>query len=258
MAITTEAGAGRALVIAVAGLVLAGCQGAPLDALTLDPESLSHDLVAHWTFDATSGTSVADSSGNGYHGTLTGGTWGSSGRFGGALSLSADDSVAVPDFPQATASWTVSVWIRTSGTELAASTQDFATIISTEIQYAGGWQIALDNRPRYQRFDAAYWAGATIDDYVRSICDCIETDRWIHLTNVWDGVAEKMTLYRDDQAVDEVAMPSPIQTGNTTLYMGRWTQAGRHLAGDIDDFAIWRRALQPPEVAALSQRPPTP
>jgi len=258
VALATPAGTARALVTAVAGLLLGGCQGAPLDALTIDPESLSHDLVAHWTFDATSGTSVADSSGNGYHGVLTGGTWGSSGRFGGALSLSADDSVAVAGFPQATASWTVSVWIRTSSAELAASTKDFSTVISTEIQYGGGWEIVLDNRPSYQRFDAAYWAGATIDDYVRSFCDCVEVDRWIHLTAVWDGMAEKMTLYRDDQAVDEVAMPSPIQTGSTTLYIGTWTQAGRHLVGDIDDFAIWRRALQPPEVAALSQRSPTP
>jgi hypothetical protein len=152
----------------------------------------------------------------------------------------------------------VSVWIRSSAAQLAASTTDFATLISTELQYAGGWELVLDNRPSYQRFDAAYWAGATINDYVRAVCDCIEADRWIHLTSVWNGAAEKLTLYRDDQRVDEVAMPSPIQTGNTTLYMGRWTQAGRHLAGDIDDFAIWRRALQPPEIAALSNGPPEP
>lgn len=240
-----------------AAVTLTACDSVPLDALTIDPQSLSRDLVAHWTFDATSGSSVADSSGNGYHGTLTGGTWISSGRFGGALSLTSGDSVAVEGFPQATASWTVSVWVRTSAAELAASTADFSTIISTEIQYAGGWQIILDNRPSYRRFDAAHWAGATFDEYVRTVCDCIEADRWIHLTNVWNGATEKMTLYRDDQVVDEVAMPAPIQSGSATLYLGKWTQAGRYLAGDIDDFSIWRRALQPPEIATLSREPPT-
>ncbi|MFL5303962.1 MAG: LamG domain-containing protein [Polyangia bacterium] len=241
-----------------AGLGLGGCESVPLDALTIDPGSLSRDLVAHWTFDATGGTNVADSSGNGYEGTLTGGTWISSGRFSGALSLASGDSVAVAGFPQAAASWTVSVWLRMSAAELAASTADFSMIISTELQYAGGWEIALDNRPSYQRFDASYFAGATVNDYVRTVCACIEADRWIHLTSVWDGAAEKLTLYRDAQAVDEVAMPSPIQTGNAALYMGKWTQSGRHLAADIDDFAIWRRALQGPEIAALSRNPPAP
>lgn len=237
---------------------LAGCGSVTLDALTTDPESLGRDLVAHWTFDATSGTSVADSSGNGHHGTMTGGTWIASGRFNGALSLSSGDSVAVEGFPQATASWTVSVWVRTSASDLAVSAADFSTIISTELQYNGGWQIALDDRPSYHRFDAAYWAGANFDEYVRAVCDCIETDRWVHLTSVWDGATEKMTLYRDDHVVDQVDMPSPIQMGNTTLYIGKWTQDGRHLAGAIDDFAIWRRALQPPEIAALSLRPAGP
>lgn len=44
----------------------------------------------------------------------------------------------------------------------------------------------------------------------------------------------------------------------STLCLGKWTQAGRYLAGDIDDFAIWRRALQPPEIAQLSRMTPTP
>lgn len=246
------------IALSVISAALVGCDSIALDALTTDPESLGRDLVAHWTFDATSGTRVSDSSGNGHHGTLTGGTWISSGRFNGALSLSSGDSVAVEGFPQATASWTVSVWVRTSASDLALSSADFSTIISTELQYAGGWEIVLDNRPNYQRFDAAYWAGANLDEYVRAVCDCIETDRWVHLTSVWDAAAETLTLYRDDHIVDQVDMPAPIQTGNTTLYIGKWTQDGRHLAGVIDDFAIWRRALQPPEIAELSSRPARP
>ena len=255
---TTGPAATLAVTAVLGSLLLAGCESTPLDALALDPQSLSRDLVAHWAFDATGESDVADSSGNGYHGKLTGGAWVSSGRFGGALSLAPGDSVAVDGFPQATASWTVSVWVRFSEAELAASTADFSTIISTELQYAGGWEIVLDNRPTYQRFDAAHWAGATYDRYARLVCNCIEAGRWIHLTSVWDGATERMTLYRDDEVVDEAPMPSPIETGSATLYMGKWTQAGRYLAGDIDDFAIWRRALQPPEIAELSRLPPTP
>lgn len=253
----TAAGCARvALVTAAVGTALVGCRSTPLDAVTIDPSSLSRDLVAHWAFDATGGTSVPDSSGNGHHGVLTAGTWISSGRFEGALSLSSGDYVAVEDFPQATASWTVSLWTRVSEANLAASTGDWSTILSTETQYEGGWEIHLDNRPEYQRFDAAYWAGATVGDYVRVFCACIESGRWIHLTTVWDAAAAKMTLFLDGETVDEVPMPSPIQTGDTTLYLGRWSQAGRNLAADVDDVAIWRRALQPLEIATLSLRPP--
>ena len=191
-------------------VALMGCGSSALDAVVIDPASLTRDLVAHWTFDEGTGNTVGDSSGNGYEGVLTGGTWNPSGRFGGALAIAAGDYVTVSNFPQAKASWTVSVWTRTSAVGLAANTTDFATIIGTEMVFAGGWQIHLDNRPNRQRFDAAYWAGMTVDDYVVVSCGCIETDFWTHLTAVWDGDLARMTLYREDQVVGQTAMPSAI------------------------------------------------
>jgi hypothetical protein len=244
---------GTAFVTAVGG-----CGSSPLEAVTLDPQSLSQNLVAHWTFDDGSGTTVADSSGNGHDGTLIGGTWLTTGRFGGALTLASGDTVSVASFPQATASWTVSLWTRSSSAGLAASTTDFSTIVSTENAFAGGWEIHLDNRPDRGRYDAAYFAGSTVDDYVVVYCSCIEPDSWIHLTAVWNGDLAQMTLYDDDQPIDELATPSPILMGDATLYIGTWNQGARYFIGDIDDFAIWSRALQQPEIALLSQQPPSP
>src|SRR5207244_2926867 len=115
--------AAAALVPLLAGLLDGlGCGSAPLDVVIIDPASLTRDLVAHWPFDEGTGANVGDSSGNGHDGVLTGGTWLASGRFGGALALAAGNSVAVAGFPQATASWTVSVWTRSSVADLAAST----------------------------------------------------------------------------------------------------------------------------------------
>lgn len=246
----------RAAAALVALVACVGCGSAPLDLITIDPNSLTRDLVAHWTFDEGTGTTVGDSSGNGHGGVLTGGTWVSAGRFGGALALASGNSVDVAEFPQATASWTVSVWTRASAAELAEDAGDLATIISTETVFAGGWQIHLDNRPNYQRFDAAYWTGPNTADYVVALCPCIEPDRWIHLTVVWDGDNGKMTLYHDDQAVNELPMPTHILTGDTTLRMGTWNMNNRYLVGQIDDFAIWSRALKAPEIASLSASPP--
>jgi hypothetical protein len=237
---------------------LVGCGEAPLDAVFIDPATLASDLVAHWTFDDGGGNVVRDQSGGGHDGVLTGGTWNSAGRFGGALTLAYGDSVTVANFPQATTSWTVSVWIRTSAADLAAITGDASTLISTETVFAGGWQMHLDNRPNYGRFDAAYWSGPNTMDYVVTYCACLEADRWIHLTSVWNASGMKTTLYLDDQVIDEAPMPTPIMTGDTSLYFGTWNMGNRFLVGDIDDFAIWSRALQPTEIVALGRQPPGP
>lgn len=248
-------GAWLAMCLSGGLLGAAGCGPGPLVAVTVAPGSLLNGLIAHWTFDEGTGTVVGDHSGSGYDGELTGGTWTAAGRFGGALTLASGDHVTVPDFPQATANWTVSVWTKSTSAELA-DTADIETILSTEDVFAGGWQMHLDNRPNYNRFDAAYWAGAEINDYVVLYCDCIAADTWIQLTAVWDSNAEQFTLYRNGAAVDHARMPSPILTGDTTLIFGTWNMLNRFLAGTIDDFAVWNRALSPAEAALLSMQPP--
>jgi hypothetical protein len=249
------AAAGVAVAVSVA-VIVTGCDAVSLDAVSLDPGSLARDLVAHWAFDQTGGTVVTDSSGNRHDALLTGGTWVDDGRFGGALRMTAGDRATVASFPPATSGWTVSVWVRSSAADLAASTSEFATIISTETQFSGGWQIALDNRSGEQRFVAAYWAAAGFNDYVRAFCSCVEADRWVHLTAVWDAERATMSLYQDEHEVSQVPMPTRISTGDTTLFMGTWNQLGRFFRGDLDDFAIWRRPLQPIEVAAITRGPP--
>jgi hypothetical protein len=243
-----------ACVIAIAWL--AGCGAGPLEAVTIDPRSLAAGLVAHWTFDEGSGTVVGDRSGNGRDGQLTGGAWTPSGQFAGALTLSAGDHVTVLNFPQATRGWTVSVWTKTSAAQLAAGMmEDGETIITNENVFAGGWQLHLDNRPGYQRYDAAYWAGSSANDYVVVFCNCIEVDRWIHLTAVFDADARQLTFHRDGVAVDRRPMPIPILPGDSTLYIGRWNQDVRFLSATVDDFAIWSRALDAAEIAIISRQP---
>jgi hypothetical protein len=248
----------RAAALIAPLLACVGCGSAPLDLVTIDPESVKNQLVAHWAFDEGTGATVGDSSGNGHDGVLSGESWVTAGRFGGALSLASGNSVAVAGFPPATASWTVSVWTRVSTTDLAADAVDLTTLISTETVFVGGWQMQLDNRPGYQVFDAAYHVGPGDSDYVVAVCRCIAPDRWIHLTAVWDGVNDKLTLYRDADAVDEKPMPVHILMGETTLLMGKWSMVGRYFVGQIDDVAIWSRALNAAEIRFLSTSPPGP
>lgn len=238
------------------GLVVgvAGCGSAPIDAVTVSDGSLTRALVAHWTFDEQSGSIVTDRSGNGHDGELTGGAWGTPGRFGGGLRLQPGDSVTIPGFPHATLDWTVSVWIHLSAADRAALTMKRAVLLTAERASMGGWEIEFDPRPGFDWLEASYYVGPPTNDYVILACKCIEIDRWMHWTAVFDGTNSRFSLYRGGALVDAAALPAPILPGDPDLSIGRWHEGDRSISGIVDDYAIWSRALSPDEVAAIDAR----
>jgi hypothetical protein len=233
-----------------------GCGEAPLDAVGLPPRVLADGLVAHWTLDEGGGATARDSSGNGYDGQLTGGTWISDGRFGGGLRLAAGDAVAVPGFPGATPSWSASVWLRLSNQQLVANGDTWTEILTTENLRAAGWQMNIDRQLAKPRFVFSYWA-PPLTNYVGAECSCVDTGAWVHWAAVVDVATDRITLYRDGTVADQETRPSDIVPGDSTLYFGRWNMDGRLLNGDLDDIAIWQRALTPEEISVLTTHPPS-
>ena len=78
------------------------------------PAVAASGLVAYWKFDEGSGTTVADSSGNGNTGTLVNGPLWTAGRVGNALFFDGiDDNVTVPDSTSLdlSSSFTLSAWV---------------------------------------------------------------------------------------------------------------------------------------------------
>lgn len=251
---------GDARRLAIAGLwSLIGCGGAPLDAVGLPPRELTDGLVAHFSLDEGAGTIAKDSSGNGHDGqlTLTSGTWIVDAPFAGGLRLERGDSVSVPSFPASAPSFTIATWVRLSADQLAMDDGTWVAIAGTEIFRVGGWQLNIDHRLPQPRFDFAYWS-APLMDYLFVECECVETARWIHLAAVVDVDANLVTLYKDGNIGDQETRPSDISAGDSTLYVGRWNMNGRLLSGDLDDLAIWNRALSASEIAALVARSPPP
>jgi hypothetical protein len=241
-----------------AAWLLLGCSDAPLDAVVLPPERSSTDftldLVAHWSLDEGAGTTAADGSGNGHDGQLTGGTWISDGRFAGGLRLGAGEFVSVSTFPYAAPNFTVAAWLRLSPEQLAMNDETWVAILSTEHFFDSGWQLNIDNRLPRPRLDFAYWSPPLMTPLFVE-CECIETDRWIHVAVVVDVQANRVTLYTDGTASDDETRPSDILPGDTTLYFGRWNMDDRLFSGDLDDVAIWNRALTRDEIAMLHAYP---
>jgi hypothetical protein len=238
----------------VASLAVGACTPRPLEVIEIDSTTLTEDLVAHWTFDEGSGTSVPDHSGNSHDGQLSGGTWLASGRFGGALHLDEGSFVSVNGFPDATASWSVSAWVRL--TDATPTTEALKTVISTEKEISGGWEMNIDRSMDQPGAHFGYWEGPVVGDYYRLTCTCMAFGEWTHIVASADAQAGTLSLYVGGVLGASMPITLAILPGSPTLYMGKWTGTGRLLIGDLDDILIYRRALFPAEVAELSRSSP--
>jgi hypothetical protein len=241
------------LLPAIASCLLS-CRAAPLDAIDPPRRDLADALIAHWTLDNGTGDVALDDSGNRHDGQLTGGTWIPDGHFKGGLRLAADDSVAVPNFPAATSNWSVSAWIRMSPDQLEAN-RAIGTILTTENFRSNGWELNVDRMSSQPLFVFSYWSPA-LGGYLHTECPCVATNAWVHLAAVVDGGTNHVTLYVDGSARDQQDKLSDIVPGDTTVFFGRWNDEGRFLSGDLDDIAIWGRALAASEIVALSNESP--
>ncbi len=235
-------------------LVLGACTPIPVEVIELDPATLDDGLIAHWTFDEGSGDVAVDHSGNKHDGQISGGTWLTSGRFGGALHLDEGAFVSVDSFPDATQSWSVSAWVRL--TDATATTEVLKTVISTEKEISGGWEMNIDRSMAQPGAHFGYWEGPVVADYYRITCFCMSFEEWTHIVATVDAGAGILSLYVGGVLVDSMPITHTILPGSSTLYMGKWTGTGRLLIGDLDDILIYRRVLFPAEIAELFQSSP--
>lgn len=267
-------------VFPILALLLGGCSPKILDVVTLRPSSIGDELFAYWPMDQSSGTAVPDLSKQGRNGVLTGtATWttheGLEG-FGGALHLEAPtDQMTVMDFPQAQPNWSVSLWVKLPPQQ-ASNNDMYLTIISTEVpkggngpNSGGGWEMNLVRTMNTTTgitsysYQFAYWVGPDVGKYMRVESPNAPVNKWTHLVAVVDSstmnLSRTMTLslYQDRVLVQQVPVTDLIKmTGNTTLFLGAWFMPqSRRFTGDIDDVAIYDRALTSDEVGALNSGP---
>jgi len=251
---TSPGAAGRRCGLLAGLLALAACTSTPLEVLAIDPTTLDDGVVAHWTFDEGSGDVVLDHSGNGYDGQNSGGTWISDGRFGGALHLDEGAYVSVANFPNAAQSWSVSAWVRL--TDATPTTEVFKTVISTEMEASGGWEMNIDRSMTQPGAHFGWFEGTAAAAYYRITCFCMEFGEWTQIAASVDADAGTLSLYVGGVLRTSMPITHIILPGSATLYMGKWTGDGRLLVGDLDDTLVYGRALFPAEVAELSRMSP--
>jgi alpha-L-arabinofuranosidase len=208
--------------------------------------------AAHWTFDDGTGSTAADSSGNGNTATLGSGASWVTGNVGtNAISVAgAAAGVATANGPiiNTAQSFTVSAWVE------LASLSGYQTIVSISGTNVSGFYLQL-------RGDTDTFAFARLPsdaDGTATIAAATTTPvagTWYHIVGVDDATAGMLTFYLDGQSMGSVAYTSGwAASGNVLIGHGLYSGAQTDFVnGSIDDVELFSSALSAAQVAALDQ-----
>jgi len=212
-------------------------------ALLLGVAQVHAGLIAHYKFDETSGTTAADSSGNGNIGALTNmaGTEWTTGKVGGALDFDGtNDYVRVADHSSLnpTNNITFSAWINQSSFPHSWN----EILMKYESPQVAGYEIYVSGSGRPRVGMALNGVKTSLDAIT-----AIQTQKWYHVAGTYDGAEIK--LY-----IDGVLNNSRSATGNISV-SSEDLMFGGHVAANnviIDEIRIYDHALSAGEVSALA------
>ena len=195
--------------------------------------------VAAYSFDAGSGTVLTDVSGKGNNGTISGATWTSAGKSGGALTFDGvNDLVTIADASSLdlTNGMTLEAWVRPT------ATGSWRTVLTKE--QPGNLVYGL-----FSDSDTAQSAGIVsvgpLQDIVRAT-SAPAASAWAHLATTYDGASQRIYVNGALVASRPLtgSMPNstgPLQLGGNTIW-AEWFQ------GQIDDVRVYNRALSASEL----------
>ncbi len=233
-------------------LVTDSVGGTSTDTLTVTftPSFPGNTLAGSWGFEAGSGTTAIDSSGNGNDATFVGTpTWQAAGRFGNAISFNGiDQSLTVPDPANNsldfTQSFTLSAWVNPS-----AIHTDYRVVMAKANSVVGGG-------PMYELFASVDSAtcpvigsgavaglvhinGTSGPTYV--VCGApLAPGVWTHLAVTYDGIGGALKLYRNgvQEGLAVGVVPPPgvgiMEPSSGPLQMGA-SEFGEQFAGALDE-----------------------
>jgi len=221
--------------------------------------TLLSGLVGYWPFDDASGTTAADSSGNGNTGFLQGdAAWGT-GHIRGALSLDGQTGFvqmpSTPNLEQFTNGVTICGWV----------------YFGTNIAYAAGTMqdvarkvISLStNLPPYSAYDLVVqdFGGGTFkarmgvtraSDSTRGISGWSGAHTygsWCYLAGVYDG--STVWIYVNGALESSAAFTGTLLQTGQPLCIGSYGAVGEPVNGLIDDLRVYNRALSAAEIQTL-------
>jgi glucose/arabinose dehydrogenase len=196
-------------------------------------------LVAAYGFDEGDGAAVADASGTGNGGAITGAAWSTQGRFGNALQFDGvDDRVVVADASSLDLSggMTLEAWVRpTLGTgwrtALAKESGDTVaySLYSNRTTLVPATEVNLDGRTRAANGTTA-----------------VPLTTWTHLASTYDGTT--LRLYVNGTQVGTLGRTGVMAPSAGPLSIGGNAVHGEWFQGLLDEVRVYNRALSAAEI----------
>lgn len=231
--------------------------------------SITDQLVGHWKFDETSGTTAANSATGGQPGTVTGTpSWGA-GQIGNAFSFDGGSHLKVDSFTAASRQISASAWVNIP--EGTSTTMPFLRNAQGAIGIGAGagpgtpagqfeFGIIGDVNTGEIRAQAVIGAGPNL---LRATAPAVFPSGWHHVAFSADGA--QLRLYIDGVAVASTDYISALNVPEVPyLTFGAWLVADpdsgeivpdftdpRYLAGQLDDVGLWTRGLSAEEVTKI-------
>ncbi len=212
-------------------------------------------LQGSWMFDEGTGTTVADSSGFGNHGTIMGATWTASGKFGNALEFDGtDDYIEINGYKGVLGaqSRTVTAWVKTG-------VNRHMDIISWGNNSVGEkWLMSTTGIGSRSEPTGALRLNVSSGYITGSIK--VTNDQWHHIAVVLedDGSADvsDVMLYVDGEpdALTKVVPGAIHTTIGTNVKVGASSDGtSSFFEGSIDSVRVYERALSGTEIRDMSR-----
>jgi chitodextrinase len=208
-------------------------------------ESPTSGLVAQYSFDEQGGTMAGDGSSLGNSGVVSGASWASGGRFGGALTFDGvNDWVTIPDAPSLdlTFGMTLEAWVRPS-----ALGTTWRTVLIKE--QPGDLAYAL-----YANTDSRAASGHVFvggDKSARGSSP-LPLGQWSHVATTYDGSV--LRLYVNGEQVSSRAIGGNVALSGGPLRIGGNAVWNEWFQGQIDDVRVYRRSLSAAELKTYKDR----
>ena len=208
---------------------------APCRSLSTIPIPAPAGLIASYSFNEGTGTTLTDRSGKGHTGTIAGATWTTQGKSGGALSFDGiNDWVTVNDANDLdlTTGMTLEAWVRPS------SLASWRTVLLK--QRTGGlvYSLYASNDSSLAESDINIVADLGTRRRRRS-----PLNTWSHMAVTYDGTM--LRLFVNGIEVSSRAMSGAMTTSTGVLRIGGNSVWNEFFAGRIDEVRIYNRALTP-------------
>ena len=201
------------------------------------PPSSGGSLVAAYSFDEGSGTTVFDSSGSGNNGTIRGANWVTYGRFGRGLAFDGSTSVvSVNDSSSLdlTSGMTLEAWVYPSS---------FSSW--NDIIYKGGDVYYLEAATSVTP-GASVGTGSKTSSPLLSSPKALPLRAWTHVAATYDGISLK--IFTNGVLAANRAQTGLLSVSALPLNIGADSSRGTYYSGVIDEIRIYSRALAASEI----------